>query len=144
MDHDAAPGDAAVVFPAAGRTRQCSEQLLMTSTDILSDQDSGMCIVQRSSMILSRLPSRMTTQLFAGALKRVAKAGEALFVAGDLVKITATSDRGEERIIALVGALTLTIRQAMNRSRPIRSNRSSLRWTTPQLLSLGGWPDAAV
>jgi hypothetical protein len=58
----------------------------MTSTDILSDQDSGMCIVQRSSMILSRLPPRMTTQLFAGALKRVAKAGEALFVAGDLVK----------------------------------------------------------
>jgi len=61
-----------------------------------------------------------------------------------LVKITVTSDRGEERIIALVGTLTLTIRQAMNRSRPIRSNRSSLRWTTAQLLSLGGWPDAAV
>ena len=88
----------------------------MTSTDTLSDQDSGMRIVQRSSMILSRLPPRMTTQLFVGALKRVAKAGEALFVAGDrgdgcyrveqgLVKITATSDWGEERIIALVGTL---------------------------------------
>jgi hypothetical protein len=61
-----------------------------------------------------------------------------------LVKITVTSDWGEERIIALVGTLTLTIRQAMNRSRPIRANRSSLRWTTAQLLSLGGWPDAAV
>jgi hypothetical protein len=59
-----------------------------------------------------------------------------------LVKIT--SDWGEERIIALVGTLTLTIRQAMNRSRPIRANRSSLRWTTAQLLSLGSWPDAAV
>jgi CRP/FNR family transcriptional regulator len=65
-------------------------------------------------MILSRLPPRMTTQLFACAFERVAKAGEALFVAGDrgdgcyrveqgLVKITVTSDRGEERIIALVG-----------------------------------------
>ena len=39
--------------------------------------------LQRPSMILSRLPPRMTTQLFASALKRVAKAGEALFVAGD-------------------------------------------------------------
>jgi CRP/FNR family transcriptional regulator len=66
-------------------------------------------------MILSRLPPQMTTQLFASALKHAAKAGEALFVAGDrgdgcyrveqgLVKITVTSDRGEERIIALVGA----------------------------------------
>ena len=127
----------------------------MTSADTLSDQGSGMRMSQRSSMILSRLPPRMTTQLFACAFNRVAKAGEALFVAGDrgdgcyrveqgLVKITVTSDWGEERIIALVRTLTLTIRQAMNRSRPIRSNRSSLRWTTPQLLSLGGWPDAAV
>src|SRR5262249_44993642 len=69
----------------------------------------------RSSMILSRLPPQMTTQLFASALKHAAKAGEALFVAGDrgdgcyrveqgLVKITVTSDWGEERIIALVGA----------------------------------------
>jgi len=68
-------------------------------------------------------------QLFATPFKRAAKAGEALFVAGDrgdgcyrveqgLVKITVTSDWGEERIIALVGTLTLTIRQAMNRSRP--------------------------
>jgi len=87
----------------------------MTNTDTLSDQDSGMRIVRRSSMILSRLPPRVTTQLFAIALSRVAKAGEALFVAGDrcdgcyrveqgVVKITVTSDRGEERIIALVGA----------------------------------------
>ena len=94
-------------------------------------------------------------QLFANPFKRAAKAGEALFVAGDrgdgwyrveqgLVTITVTSDWGEERIIALVGTLTLTVRQAMNRSRPIRASRSSLRWTTPQLLSLGGWPDAAV
>ena len=91
-------------------------------------------VLQRSSMILSSLPPQMTTQLFACAFKRAAKAGEALFVAGDrgdgcyrveqgLVKITVTSDWGEERIIALVGTLTLTIRQAMNRSRPIRSNR---------------------
>src|SRR6516165_5555182 len=127
----------------------------MSNADTLSNQGSGMRISQRSSMILSRLPPQMTTQLFASALKHAAKAGEALFVAGDrgdgcyrveqgLVKITVTSDRGEERIIALVGALTLTIRQAMNRSRPIRANRSSPRWTTPQLLSLGVWPDAAV
>src|SRR5258708_34675210 len=65
-------------------------------------------------MILSSLPPQMTTQLFACAFKRAAKAGEALFVAGDrgdgcyrveqgLVKMTVTSDRGEERIIALVG-----------------------------------------
>ena len=65
-------------------------------------------MLQRSSMILSSLPPQMTTQLFACAFKRVAKAGEALFVAGDrgvgcfrveqgLVKITVTSDRGEER-----------------------------------------------
>src|SRR5262249_12879970 len=68
--------------------------------------------LQRSS-ILSSLPPQMTAQLFACAFKRAAKAGEALFVAGDrgdgcyrveqgLVKITVTSDRGEERIVALV------------------------------------------
>src|SRR5262249_2914589 len=72
-------------------------------------------VLQRSSMILSSLPPQMTRQLFACASKCAAKAGEALFVAGDrgdgcyrveqgLVKITVTSDRGEERIIALVGA----------------------------------------
>ena len=65
-------------------------------------------VLQRSSMILSSLPPQMTTQLFACAFERAAKAGEALFVAGDrgdgcyrveqgLVKITVTSDRGEER-----------------------------------------------
>src|SRR5262249_57766277 len=70
--------------------------------------------LQRSSMILSSLPPQMTAQLFACAFKCAAKAGEALFVAGDrgdgcyrveqgLVKITVTSDRGEERIITLVG-----------------------------------------
>ena len=86
----------------------------MTSADMLSDQGSGMRILHRSSTILSRLPPRITTQLFSCAFERVAKAGEALFVAGDsgdgcyrveqgLVKITVTSDRGEERIIALVG-----------------------------------------
>src|SRR6516164_7178122 len=85
----------------------------MSNADTLSDQGSDMRISQRSSMILSRLPPQMTTQLFASAFKHAAKAGEALFVAGDggcyrveqgLVKITVTSDRGEERIIALVGA----------------------------------------
>lgn len=86
----------------------------MSNADTLSDQGSGMRILQRSSMILSSLPPQMTTQLFACAFKRAAKAGEALFAAGDrgdgcyrveqgLVKITVTSDRGEERIIALVG-----------------------------------------
>src|SRR5262249_47027998 len=46
--------------------------------------------------------------------------------------------------------LALIIPQAMNRRRPIRSNRSWPRWTmllhqvTPQLLSLRGWLDAAV
>jgi len=87
----------------------------MSNADTLSDHGSGMRIVQRSSLILSRLPPQMTTQLFACASDRAIKAGEALFVAGDrgdgcyrveqgLVKITVTSDRGEERIIALVGA----------------------------------------
>src|SRR5262249_47796862 len=88
----------------------------MSNADTLSDHGSGMRIVQRSSLILSRLPPQMTTQLFACASDRAIKAGEALFVAGDrgdgcyrveqgLVKITVTSDRGEERIIALVGAV---------------------------------------
>jgi CRP/FNR family transcriptional regulator, cyclic AMP receptor protein len=90
----------------------------MSNADTLSDQSdhgSGMRISQRSSLILSRLPPQMTTQLFACAFNRAINAGEALFVAGDrgdgcyrveqgLVKITVTSDRGEERIIALVGA----------------------------------------
>ena len=62
-----------------------------------------MRILQRSSMILSSLPPQMTTQLFACAFKRAAKAGEALFFEQGPVKITVTSDRGEERIIALVG-----------------------------------------
>ena len=87
----------------------------MSNADTLYDQGSGMRVSQRSSLILSRLPPQMTRQLFASASKHAAKAGEALFVAGDrgdgcyrveqgLVKITVTSDRGEERIIALVGA----------------------------------------
>jgi len=37
----------------------------MTSADTLSDQGSGMRMLQRSSLILSRLPPQMTTQLFA-------------------------------------------------------------------------------
>src|SRR6516162_1075354 len=87
----------------------------MSNADTLSDHGSGMRILQRSSLILSRLPPQMTRQLFACASKRAAKGGEALFVAGargdgcyrveqGLVKITVTSDWGEERIIALVGA----------------------------------------
>ena len=87
----------------------------MSNADTLYDQGSGMRVSQRSILILSRLPPQMTRQLFASASKHAAKAGEALFVAGDrgdgcyrveqgLVKITVTSDRGEERIIALVGA----------------------------------------
>ena len=87
----------------------------ISNADTLSDKGSGMRMLQRSSLILSSLPPQMTAQLFACASKRAAKAGEALFVAGDrgdgcyrveqgLVKITVTSDRGEERIIALVGA----------------------------------------
>jgi CRP/FNR family cyclic AMP-dependent transcriptional regulator len=86
----------------------------MSSVEALCHQGSDMRLLHRSSMILSRLPPQMTRQLFACAFKRTAKAGEALFVAGDrgdgcyrvdqgLVKITVTSDRGEERIIALVG-----------------------------------------
>src|SRR5262249_351894 len=86
----------------------------ISNADTLSDKGSGMRTLQRSSMILSSLPPQMTAQLFACAFKRAAKAGEALFVAGDrgdgcyrveqgLVKITVTSDRGEERIFALVG-----------------------------------------
>src|SRR6516225_11999942 len=86
----------------------------MSNAETLSDHGSSMHMLQRSSLILSNLPPQMTTQLFACAFKRVAKAGEALFVAGDrgvgcfrveqgLVKITVTSDRGEERIFALVG-----------------------------------------
>jgi hypothetical protein len=61
-----------------------------------------------------------------------------------LVKITVTSDWGEERIIAL-GTDTNPDHPTSNE--PITTdsgNRSSLRWTTAQLLSLGGWPDAAV
>src|SRR5215831_4861566 len=74
-----------------------------------------MRILQQSSVILSSLPPQMTPQLFACAFERAVKAGDALFMAGDrgdgcsrveqgLVKITVMSDRGEERIIALVGA----------------------------------------
>jgi hypothetical protein len=76
MDHDA------VAFPARlpGRSSPASS-LAMSNADTLSDQGSGMRILQRSSMILSSLPPQMTTQLFACAFKRAAKAGEALFFA---------------------------------------------------------------
>ena len=76
MDHGA------VAFPARlpGRSSPASS-LPMSNADTLSDQGSGMRILQRSSMILSSLPPQMTTQLFACAFKRAAKAGEALFFA---------------------------------------------------------------
>ena len=51
----------------------------MSNADTLSDHGSGMRIVQRSSLILSRLPPRVTRQLFACAFERAIKAGEALF-----------------------------------------------------------------
>src|SRR5215469_15179462 len=75
MDHDA------VAFPARlpGRSSPASS-LPMSNAATLSDQGSGMRILQRSSMILSSLPSQMATQLFAYAFKRAAKAGEALFL----------------------------------------------------------------
>src|SRR5690242_2687425 len=111
---DAAAGHCAIFSPQLPRRQPCSEQLLMISADMLSDQGSGMRVLLQSSTILSRQPPRITTQWFRCAFERIANAGEALFVAGDagdgcyrveqgLVKITVTSDRGEERIIALVG-----------------------------------------
>jgi CRP/FNR family transcriptional regulator, cyclic AMP receptor protein len=67
-----------------------------------------------SKTILSSLPGRLSAQLFAGAKTCHLKAGEALFAAGDigdgcyrleqgLLKVTITSPRGEERILAILG-----------------------------------------
>jgi CRP/FNR family cyclic AMP-dependent transcriptional regulator len=67
-----------------------------------------------SKTILSSLPERLSAQLFAGAKTCHLKAGEALFAAGDtgdgcyrleqgLLKVTITSPRGEERILAVLG-----------------------------------------
>ena len=53
----------------------------ISNADTLSDKGSGMHTLQRSSMILSSLPPQMTTQLFACAFERAAKAGEAPFFA---------------------------------------------------------------
>jgi len=91
---------------------------------------------------------RVRAQLFDCAFKCAAKAGEALFVAGDrgdgcyrveqgLVKITVTSDRGKERIIALVeegeiiGELSLIDRQPRSAS-AIALCDSTLRYITRQ------------
>jgi CRP/FNR family cyclic AMP-dependent transcriptional regulator len=67
-----------------------------------------------SKTIFSSLPERLSAQLFAGAKTCHLKAGEALFAAGDigdgcyrleqgLLKVTITSPRGEERILAVLG-----------------------------------------
>jgi CRP/FNR family transcriptional regulator len=97
-------------------------------------------------VILSSLP----TQLFACAFERAVKAGEALFLAGDrgdgcyrveqgLVKITVTSDRGEERIFALVGEgeiigeLSLIDHQPRSAS-AIALRDSTFRYITPAII----------
>src|SRR5262249_59788016 len=67
-----------------------------------------------STAILSRLPERLSAQLFAGAKSCQLRAGEALFSAGDsghgcyrlergLLKVIITSAGGEERILAILG-----------------------------------------
>src|SRR6266576_4497982 len=67
-----------------------------------------------STAILSRLPERLSAQLFAGAKPCHLHAGDALFAAGDagggcyrlergLLKVIITSLRGEERILAILG-----------------------------------------
>src|ERR1700757_4477232 len=67
-----------------------------------------------STAILSRLPERLSAQLFAGAKSCHLRAGDALFAAGDsgdgcyrlergLLKVIITSPRGEERILAILG-----------------------------------------
>jgi CRP/FNR family transcriptional regulator, cyclic AMP receptor protein len=68
-----------------------------------------------SKTILSSLPERLSTRLFAGAKSRHLSVGDALFAAGDsgdgcyrlergLLKVVITSPRGEERILAFLGA----------------------------------------
>src|SRR5215831_6202726 len=67
-----------------------------------------------STAILSRLPERLSAQLFAGAKSCHLRAGDSLFAAGDsgngcyrlergLLKVIITSPRGEERILAILG-----------------------------------------
>jgi CRP/FNR family transcriptional regulator, cyclic AMP receptor protein len=67
-----------------------------------------------STAILSRLPERLSAQLFAGAKSCHLHAGDTLFAAGDsgdgcyrlergLLKVIITSPRGEERILAILG-----------------------------------------
>jgi CRP/FNR family transcriptional regulator, cyclic AMP receptor protein len=67
-----------------------------------------------STAILSRLPKRLSAQLFAGAKSCHLHAGDALFAAGDsgdgcyrldrgLLKVIITSPGGEERILAILG-----------------------------------------
>src|SRR5262245_57346932 len=67
-----------------------------------------------STAILSRLPERLSAQLFAGAKTCHLRAGATLFAAGDsgdgcyrlergLLKVIITSPRGEERILAILG-----------------------------------------
>jgi CRP-like cAMP-binding protein len=64
--------------------------------------------------LLSNLPGRLSTELFAGAKLVRLVAGEALFLAGDsgddcyriedgLLKVTMVSPSGDERILAFVG-----------------------------------------
>jgi CRP/FNR family transcriptional regulator, cyclic AMP receptor protein len=64
--------------------------------------------------ILSRLPEPLSAQLFAGAKSCRLRVGDALFAAGDsgdgcyrlergLLKVTITSPKGEERILAILG-----------------------------------------
>src|SRR5260370_7833338 len=67
-----------------------------------------------STAILSRLPERLSAQLFAGAKSCHLRAGDTLFAAGDsgdgcyrlergLLKVIITSPRGEKRTLAIPG-----------------------------------------
>src|SRR5437667_11022527 len=71
-----------------------------------------------STAILSRRPERLSAHIFAGAKSYHLRAGDALFAAGDsgdgcyrlergLLKVTITSPRGEERILAILGPAEL-------------------------------------
>jgi CRP/FNR family transcriptional regulator, cyclic AMP receptor protein len=68
-----------------------------------------------TATILPRLPQSLAVQLFAGATPHHLKAGEALFMVGDsgngcyrleqgLLKVVITSPRGDNRILAVLGA----------------------------------------
>lgn len=70
------------------------------------------------SGILPRLPQDLSAQLFADTASRHLKAGEALFLAGDIgngcyllnqgvLKVVISSARGEERILAILGPGTV-------------------------------------